>query len=122
MVGNQAASVLGGMSAAAAVVSSGATAVVAYNDLVALGVTSGARHLGRRCPEDLSVVGIDDIDMAAVSEPGLTSVKLAIDRSGALGLEMLLDLITGRPLAREEVRLESQLIVRRSTSPSHPPT
>jgi LacI family transcriptional regulator len=122
MVGNQAASVLGGMSAAAAVVSSGATAVVAYNDLVALGVMSGARDLGRRCPEDLSIVGIDDIDMAAVSEPGLTSVRLAIERSGALGLEMLLDLITGRPLTREEVRLESQLIVRRSTSLAHPAT
>ncbi|QHK22629.1 substrate-binding domain-containing protein (plasmid) [Pseudarthrobacter psychrotolerans] len=122
MVGNQTASLLGGMSAAAAVVSSGATAVIAYNDRVALGVMSGIRDMGLRCPEDLSIVGIDDIDMAAVSEPGLTSVRLAVDRSGALALEMLLDLITGRPLARKEVGLESQLIVRRSTSVARPAT
>jgi LacI family transcriptional regulator len=114
--GNQAATVLGGRSAAASVIASGATAVVAYNDLVALGVMSGARDLGRQCPGDLSIVGIDDIEMASVFDPGLTTVRLPIERSGALGMEMLLDLIAGRSLSRTEVRLESQLIVRYSTS------
>lgn len=120
--GNQAASVLGGKSAAASVIASGATAVVAYNDLVALGVMSGARNLGRHCPGDLSIVGIDDIEMASVFEPGLSTVKLPIERSGALGMEMLLDLIAGRSLPRKEVRLESQLIVRHSTSTAPFPT
>lgn len=116
--GNQAATVLGGRSAAASVIASGATAVVAYNDLVALGIMSGARDLGRQCPRDLSIVGIDDIEMAAVFDPGLTTVRLPIERSGALGMEMLLDLIAGRTPSRQEVRLDSQLIVRYSTSPA----
>lgn len=115
-VGNQAATVLGGLAAAASVVSSGATAVVAYNDLVALGVQSGARALGRHCPEDISVIGIDDLDVAAAAEPGLTSVRVDIERSGSLGLERLLEQIAGKPHANEEVHLKSQLVVRRSTS------
>ena len=117
VVGNQAATVLGGLAAAAAVVSSGATAVIAYNDLVALGVQSGARTLGRRCPEDISVVGIDDLDVAAVAQPGLTSVRVDIQRSGSLGLEMLLDQISGKPRAMGDVHLKSQLVVRQSTFP-----
>lgn len=114
-VGNQAATVDGGLAAAAAVVFSGATAVIAYNDLVALGVQAGARTLGYHCPEQLSVVGIDDLDVGAASEPGLTSIRTAIARSGSLSLELLLDQIAGRPLPDEAVHLGSQLIVRGST-------
>jgi DNA-binding LacI/PurR family transcriptional regulator len=114
-VGNQSATVNGGLAAAAAVVSSGATAVIAYNDLVALGVQAGARTLGYHCPEHLSVVGIDDLDVAAVAEPGLTSIRTAIARSGSLSLELLLDQLTGKPVPDEAVHLTSQLIVRGST-------
>lgn len=122
VVGNQAATVLGGLAAAAAVVSSGATAVIAYNDLVALGVQSGVRHLGKRCPEDISVVGIDDLDVAAVAQPSLTSVRVEMERSGSLGLEMLLDLIDGKPRSRGEVHIQSQLVVRNSTARVASPT
>lgn len=97
-VRNQAASVDGGLAAAAAVVASGATAVVAFNDLVALGVRAGTQELGVRCPQDLSIVGIDDTDVGAAAAPGLTSVRVGIARSGALGLAMLLDLMGGRPV------------------------
>jgi DNA-binding LacI/PurR family transcriptional regulator len=116
-VGNQSATVNGGLAAAAAVVSSGATAVIAYNDLIALGVQAGARGLGRHCPEDLSVVGIDDLDIAAASEPGLTSIRVAIARSGSLSLDLLLDQIAGKQVPDKAVHLTSQLIVRGSTSP-----
>lgn len=116
VVGNQAATVLGGVAAAAAVVSSGATAVIAYNDLVALGVQSGARNLGKRIPEDISVIGIDDLDVAAVAQPSLTSVRVDMERSGSLGLEMLLDQITGKPRAVGDVHIPSQLVVRHSTA------
>ena len=115
-VGNQAASVNGGLAAAAAVVASGATAVVAYNDFVALGVRSGAAALGRRCPDDLSVVGIDDIDVAAASDPGMTSIQVAVERSGAVAVAILLDLVAGKPHPDEPVYLPSQLIVRGSTA------
>lgn len=116
LVGNQAATVNGGRAAAAAVVSSGATAVIAFNDLVALGVQAGARTLGYHCPEHLSVVGIDDLDVGAASEPGLSSIRTSVARSGSLSLELLLDQIAGRTVPVEAVHLGSQLIVRGSTS------
>jgi LacI family transcriptional regulator len=122
IVRNQSASVDGGLAAAASVVASGATAVVAFNDLVALGVRAGAERLGRQCPEDLSIVGIDDTDVGAAAPPGLTSVRVGIARSGALGLGMLLDLMAGRPVPTEPVHLSSQLIVRGSTGPVGQPT
>lgn len=115
-VGNQSATVNGGLAAAAAVVASGATAVIAFNDLIALGVQAGARLLGRRCPEDLSIVGIDDLDVGAASQPGLTSVQLAITRSGSIGLELLLAQLAGKTLPDNAIHLPSQLIVRGSTS------
>jgi LacI family transcriptional regulator len=114
-VGHQNATVDGGLAAAASVVASGATAVIAYNDLVAVGLLAGARTLGYHCPEDLSVVGIDDLDIAAAAEPGLTSVRVAIERSGSLGLDLLLEQIAGKSRATEAVHLGSQLIVRGST-------
>ncbi|NUP73649.1 MAG: LacI family DNA-binding transcriptional regulator [Sinomonas sp.] len=114
-VGNQNATVDGGLAAAASVVASGATAVIAYNDLVAVGLLAGARTLGYHCPEDLSVVGIDDLDIAAAAEPGLTSVRVAIERSGSLSLDLLLEQIAGKSRATEAVHLGSQLIVRGST-------
>lgn len=114
-VGNQNATVDGGLAAAASVIASGATAVVAYNDLVAIGMLAGARSLGRHCPEDISVVGIDDLDIAAAVEPGLTSVRVPIGRSGSLALELLLEQIGGKQSATEAVHLSSQLIVRGST-------
>ncbi|MDQ4502534.1 LacI family DNA-binding transcriptional regulator [Sinomonas sp. ASV322] len=114
-VGNQNATVDGGLAAAASVVASGATAAIAYNDLVAVGLLAGARTLGYHCPEDLSVVGIDDLDIAAAAEPGLTSVRVAIERSGALGLDLLLEQLAGKSRATEAVHLTSQLIVRGST-------
>ena len=114
-VSNQTATVDGGLAAAASVVASGATAVIAYNDLVAIGLQAGARTLGRHCPEDISIVGIDDLDIAAAAEPGLTSVRVAIRRSGSLALELLLEQIGGKPIRTEGIHLESQLIVRGST-------
>lgn len=120
-VGNQSATINGGRAAAAPVVYSGATAVIAFNDLVALGVQAGARTLGFHCPERLSLVGIDDLDVGAASEPGLTSIGTAIARSGSLSLELLLDQIAGTPVPAEAVHLGSQLIVRGSTFAARKP-
>ncbi|WP_164232683.1 LacI family DNA-binding transcriptional regulator [Microbacterium hydrocarbonoxydans] len=113
---HQAASIQGGRAAAATVIASGATAVIAYNDLIALGIEAGIADLGRSCPEDLSIVGNDDIDMASAQQPGLTTVRVAIERSGALGVEELLRAISGAA-PTGTVDLESQLIVRGSTAP-----
>lgn len=118
-VGNQAATVHGGSAAAASVAAGGATAVIAYNDLVALGLESGLRALGLRCPVDISIIGIDDLDVAAASEPGLTSIRVAIERSGAVAVELLLERINGKPSAGA-IHLDSQLIVRGSTAVARP--
>ncbi|SFS90842.1 LacI family DNA-binding transcriptional regulator [Saccharopolyspora flava] len=115
VVGPQSASVAGGLAAAASVVASGATAVVAYNDLVALGVRAGARKLGRHCPDDLSIIGIDDLDVASVSDPGLTSVHVGITDGGTLAVDLVLGQIDGPP-RHDDVHMPSQLIVRDSTT------
>lgn len=112
---HHAASIQGGRAAAAPAAASGATAVVAYNDLVALGLEAGMIELGRRCPADISIVGIDDIDLAGAVTPGLTTVRMPIARSGELAVDLLLQAMSGTAIS-DVVTLGSQLIVRASTS------
>ncbi|GAA1979826.1 LacI family DNA-binding transcriptional regulator [Microbacterium pumilum] len=111
---HHAASILGGRAAAATAMASKATAVIAYNDLVALGVQAGIADLGLRCPDDISIVGIDDIEIGAAVQPPLTTVHLAIERAGALAVDLLLEKIAGSS-EPTTYRLDSQLIVRGST-------
>lgn len=116
---HQAASIQGGRAAAAPAIASGATAVIAYNDLVALGLEAGMADMGRSCPADISIIGIDDIDMASAVNPGLTTVKMPIERCGALAVELLLQAMAGAAPA-EVATLDSQLIVRGTTAaPRH---
>ena len=112
---HHAASIQGGRAAAALAAASSATAVVAYNDLVALGLEAGMSELGRTCPDDISIVGIDDIDLAGAVTPGLTTVQMPIDRCGALAVDLLLQAISGTVVS-DVVTLGSQLIVRASTA------
>jgi LacI family transcriptional regulator len=112
---HHAASIQGGRAAAAPAAASGATAVVAYNDLVALGLEAGMIELGRRCPADISIVGIDDIDLAGAVTPGLTTVRMPIARSGELAVDLLLQAMSGSAIS-DVVTLGSQLIVRASTA------
>jgi LacI family transcriptional regulator len=111
----------GGTAAAARVVASGATAVIAHNDLVALGVIIGARAIGVRVPEDLSVVGTDDIPFAAVSQPALTSISTPNARAGALSLELLGRAAAGDRQPPRRLRLPTHLVVRGSTGPAPGP-
>lgn len=112
---HHAASIQGGRAAAALAAASGATAVVAYNDLVALGLEAGMSELGVTCPDDISIVGIDDIDLAGAVTPGLTTVQMPIERCGALAVDLLLQAIGGAGLG-DVATLNSQLIVRASTA------
>ncbi|MDZ5146255.1 MULTISPECIES: LacI family DNA-binding transcriptional regulator [Microbacterium] len=113
---HNAASIQGGRAASAAAVATGATAVIAYNDLVALGLEAGMAELGRACPDDVSIVGIDDIDLAGAVTPSLTTVRMPIARSGALAVDLLLQSMAGSAPIADTV-LPSELIVRRSTAP-----
>ncbi|WP_243788475.1 substrate-binding domain-containing protein [Saccharopolyspora gloriosae] len=117
MLGNQAETVAGGTAAAAGVVASGATAVIAHNDLVALGIVAGARTLGVHTPKDLSVVGFDDIPLAEVTHPALTSIAAPMDRAGAVSLELLGRAVAGARQLPRTLHLPTQLVVRGTTGP-----
>jgi len=119
VLGSQAETVEGGTAAAASVVACGASAVIAHNDLVALGVVAGARALDVRVPDDLSVVGIDDIPLATVSAPALTTIAVPLAQAGSLALATLRR--AGERTTPRAVRLPTQLVVRASTGPAARP-
>jgi LacI family transcriptional regulator len=107
----------GGTAAAARVLAGGATAAIAHNDLVALGLLAGARALGVRVPDDLSVVGSDDIPFAALADPGLSSIATPMDRAGTLACEILGRAGADRTAPRV-VRLPTHFVVRGTTGPA----
>lgn len=109
--------VSGGIAATDLALASGATAVLAYNDLLALGVLERARQRGVRVPDELSVVGIDNVPVAAMTSPSLTSVELPRLASGRAGVELLLALLRGESVTVPSRDLDVQLVVRDSTGP-----
>jgi DNA-binding LacI/PurR family transcriptional regulator len=95
------------------------TAVLAMSDAIAIGAMRAAADLGLAVPGDLSVVGYDDIDLAALVEPALTTVHQPIREKGAAAVRILLGEVDGQPLAApEHLRLETRLVVRASTGPA----
>ncbi|MBL7255597.1 LacI family DNA-binding transcriptional regulator [Paractinoplanes lichenicola] len=92
------------------------TALFASNDGQALGAIEAARTLGLRVPEDVSVVGFDDINAARWSAPPLTTVRQPFAEMGRVAMRRLLRLIAGEELASPRVELATQLIVRKSTA------
>ncbi len=94
------------------------TAVFAANDLEALGVIDVARSKGLHLPDDLSVVGFDDSVQAISASPGLTTVRQPFAEIGATALQLLLQLVDGKPLASRRLELTTQLVVRQSTIPA----
>jgi len=88
-------------------------AVFACSDLMALAVVSALRDQGRRVPEDVQVVGFDDIRLAADSNPPLTTVRQSIEEAGRLLVQLLLDKLEGRSVA--SVVMPATLVVRGST-------
>ncbi|GAB7192685.1 LacI family DNA-binding transcriptional regulator [Kineococcus sp. NUM-3379] len=111
----------GGVAAADLAIASGVTAVLAYNDLVALGVCSRLAKRGVAVPERMSVVGFDDIPLAELAPPGLTTVALPRVGEGRAGVEMLIGLVDGGVRAPRgagtSVQLPVGLVVRGTTAP-----
>ncbi|ANC32337.1 LacI family DNA-binding transcriptional regulator [Isoptericola dokdonensis] len=93
------------------------TAVFAANDQSAIHVLEVAAELGLRVPEDLSVVGFDNIPESATTSPPLTTVAQPLHRMGAEALRMLLDVLEGTP-REQHLRLPTSLVVRASTGPA----
>jgi LacI family transcriptional regulator len=90
------------------------TAVIGGIDLIAIGCMVEAQARGLAVPDDLSVVGIDDLDMSAHLSPPLSTIHIPTGRIGAKCAEMLCDLIEARPVD-PVVDLHVELVVRRST-------
>jgi DNA-binding LacI/PurR family transcriptional regulator len=92
------------------------TAIFASSDTQALGTLEAARTLGIRVPQELSVVGFDDIEVA--SYVGLTTVRQPLAESGRRGAELLLRALGGRPVDLRTELLPLELVVRGTTGPA----
>jgi len=91
------------------------TAIFAFSDELALGVLEAARDFNINVPDDLSVVGYDDIELAKFAQ--LTTVRQNLFESGVQGVELLLNVIKHPHIPPSQLQLPTQLIVRRTTAP-----
>ena len=92
------------------------TAVVCFNDLVAIGVMNGLRDMGLEPGKDVSVTGYDDISEAEIAAPALTSVWNGQQEVGERAARAMISILAGNEPARERVLIEPQLRIRDSTS------
>ena len=112
----------GGGARAASALPRGTTAVIAHNDLVAVGLVDALTSSGRRVPEDVSVVGCDDVELASLVRPALTTVRMPLEQLGRRAVDRLAEQISGSgpvgsaPTAADPV-LAVTLTVRGSTAP-----
>lgn len=95
----------------------GLDAVFCTNDIVAIGALDGARAQGRRIPQDLWIVGYDDIPMAGWDVIGLTTMRQPLPAMAGKAVELLLARINRPDLPAETIELPNQLIVRNTTKP-----
>jgi DNA-binding LacI/PurR family transcriptional regulator len=93
------------------------TAVLAAGDSLAVGAALGLERLGYRVPEDVSIIGMDDLPQAAFHTPPLTTMHIPMREIGAAALDLLIDDLGGLPMPPRRVELACRLIERQSTSP-----
>lgn len=93
-----------------------ATAVFCINDLLALGVIRAMMRCGRRVPDDLAIIGYDDVEFAGALQPPLTTVRQPMYRLGEAAMQLFLDeLRSGEEHSHRQLLLQPQLVVRDST-------
>ncbi|GIJ31516.1 LacI family DNA-binding transcriptional regulator [Verrucosispora sp. WMMD703] len=122
----------GGLAQAEQVRRAGVTAVLAYNDLMAIGLLEGLDALGVRVPQEVSVVGVDDISLSRLTRPKLTTVATPTAAAGRTAVDMLLQQDTDFPRTARgggatvavgvrrttaQVMLQTELVIRDSTAP-----
>jgi len=95
------------------------TAVFCFNDIAAIGAIRALKDAGLRVPEDVSVVGFDDIQSAAYNTPSLTTVRQPLFEMGQRGAQILLERIANREASfPAEVVMAPELVIRESTGPA----
>jgi LacI family transcriptional regulator len=92
------------------------TAIFASNDVMAMGAMDAVRSRRLRVPDDISIVGFDDIPQAASVRPELTTVRQPLEQMGRVATQMLLDLLKNAEKEISRIELPTELIVRGSTS------
>jgi LacI family transcriptional regulator len=98
------------------------TAIFAFNDSIAVGAMRAARERGLRVPQDLSIVGFDDIKYATVVSPRLTTVRQPLAEMGRTAVGLLLRLLEPRRSGPLQIELPTRLVVRGSTGPPPRPS
>jgi LacI family transcriptional regulator len=96
------------------------TALVAFNDISAIGAIRAFMNHGFRVPEDISVVGFDDIQGAAFHNPSLTTIRQPLQQMGAVAARILLQRIRGQATFPDVVPIHPELVIRESTCPPNP--
>ena len=91
------------------------TAIVCSADIIALGIINKYEQLGKKIPDDLSVIGFDDVKEANMSYPSLTTIKQNIDLKGKLVMEALKDAIKNENAEKRTIVVDTELIIRNST-------
>ncbi len=94
------------------------TALFAYNDLSAIGAMRAFQESGLRIPQDISVVGFDDIPVAVYYYPSLTTLRQPLVAMGELAARTLVERIEGKKDSPAEIAVEGELVVRESTGPA----
>jgi LacI family transcriptional regulator len=92
------------------------TAVFAFNDLLAVGALRAAHDLGISVPDELSIVGFDDLDIASLVTPQLTTVRQPLAEMGRLAATLLLDMLGGGTVQPLHFELTTTLVERQSTA------
>ena len=93
------------------------TALVAFNDKAAVGALSAAAQRGVRVPDDLSIAGFDDIDLALATRPTLTTVRQPLAEMGRMAVTLLMRLVERHRLDALHLELATELVLRESTGP-----
>jgi len=92
------------------------TAIFAANDSMALGCMNAVREKGLRVPQDISIVGFDDIAAASVAQPGLTTLRHPINAMAQAAVQELMRRIHNQPGRRQRIEFPSELVIRESTA------
>jgi DNA-binding LacI/PurR family transcriptional regulator len=93
------------------------TALFAYNDIASIGAIRAIREVGWRVPDDISVVGFDDIREAAYHVPSITTVRQPLRQIGEMAAQAIIARIEGRQEYPNQIAVEPELVVRESTGP-----
>ena len=91
------------------------TAIVAFNDMSAIGAIRALQDFGLRVPEDVSVIGVDDIIAASFNNPRLTTIRQPLSNMGRIAAQCVLNRIHRSEQFRKEITVEPELVVREST-------